>query len=48
MLMNNLDAEVAEDPANLVVRGGSREAARDRDRARAIDATPLDTLSDRE
>jgi urocanate hydratase len=28
MLMNNLDAEVAEDPANLVVYGGSGKAAR--------------------
>ena len=29
MLMNNLDPEVAEDPANLVVYGGSGKAARD-------------------
>src|SRR5258708_20863474 len=29
MLMNNLDPEVAEDPANLVVYGGSGNAARD-------------------
>ncbi|MCI0652649.1 MAG: urocanate hydratase, partial [Planctomycetes bacterium] len=28
MLMNNLDARVAEDPANLVVYGGSGKAAR--------------------
>src|SRR5437867_10955542 len=28
MLMNNLDPEVAEDPANLVVYGGSGKAAR--------------------
>ncbi|RKY29447.1 MAG: urocanate hydratase, partial [Planctomycetota bacterium] len=28
MLMNNLDAEVAEDPANLIVYGGSGKAAR--------------------
>ena len=31
MLMNNLDPEVAEDPANLVVYGGSGKAARDWD-----------------
>jgi urocanate hydratase len=29
MLMNNLDREVAEDPANLVVYGGNGKAARD-------------------
>ncbi|HEU4326256.1 MAG TPA: urocanate hydratase [Roseiflexaceae bacterium] len=29
MLMNNLDPEVAEDPANLVVYGGTGKAARD-------------------
>jgi len=29
MLMNNLDAEVAEDPAHLVVYGGTGKAARD-------------------
>jgi urocanate hydratase len=29
MLLNNLDPEVAEDPANLVVYGGSGKAARD-------------------
>jgi len=29
LLLNNLDAEVAEDPANLVVYGGSGKAARD-------------------
>jgi urocanate hydratase len=29
MLMNNLDSEVAEDPANLVVYGGNGKAARD-------------------
>src|SRR5262245_64822269 len=28
MLMNNLDPEVAEDPANLVVYGGTGKAAR--------------------
>ena len=36
MLMNNLDPEVAEDPANLVVYGGSGKAARDWDSFRAI------------
>ena len=29
MLMNNLDPEVAEDPANLIVYGGTGKAARD-------------------
>ncbi len=36
LLMNNLDPEVAEDPANLVVYGGSGKAARDWDSFRAI------------
>ncbi|MEO0651131.1 MAG: urocanate hydratase [Planctomycetota bacterium] len=36
MLLNNLDAEVAEDPANLVVYGGNGKAARDWDSLRAI------------
>ncbi|MFN0008124.1 MAG: urocanate hydratase [Planctomycetota bacterium] len=39
MLMNNLDPEVAEDPANLIVYGGSGKAARDWDSFRAIVAT---------
>ncbi|MGH7150566.1 MAG: urocanate hydratase, partial [Planctomycetota bacterium] len=39
MLMNNLDPEVAEDPKNLVVYGGSGKAARDWDCFRAIVAT---------
>ncbi len=39
MLMNNLDPEVAEDPANLIVYGGSGKAARDWDAFRAIVAT---------
>ncbi len=30
MLLNNLDAEVAEDPENLIVYGGTGQAARDR------------------
>jgi urocanate hydratase len=39
LLMNNLDPEVAEDPAQLVVYGGSGKAARDWDSFRAIVAT---------
>ncbi|HKE02146.1 MAG TPA: urocanate hydratase, partial [Planctomycetota bacterium] len=39
MLMNNLDPEVAEDAANLVVYGGSGKAARNWDAFRAIVAT---------
>jgi urocanate hydratase len=39
LLLNNLDAEVAEDPANLIVYGGSGKAARDWDAVRAIVAT---------
>jgi urocanate hydratase len=39
MLMNNLDPEVAEDAANLIVYGGSGKAARDWDAFRAIVAT---------
>ncbi len=39
MLMNNLDPEVAEDAANLVVYGGSGKAAREWDCFRAIVAT---------
>jgi len=39
MLMNNLDPEVAEDPANLVVYGGSGKAARDWESFQAIVAT---------
>jgi urocanate hydratase len=39
MLMNNLDPEVAEDPANLVVYGGSGKAARDWKSFQAIVAT---------
>ncbi len=35
-LLNNLDAEVAEDPARLIVYGGSGKAARDWDSLRAI------------
>jgi urocanate hydratase len=36
LLLNNLDAEVAEDPLHLVVYGGSGKAARDWDCAAAI------------
>jgi urocanate hydratase len=39
MLMNNLDPEVAEDPENLVVYGGSGKAARDWPSFQAIVAT---------
>ncbi|NUP97156.1 MAG: urocanate hydratase [Planctomycetaceae bacterium] len=39
LLMNNLDPEVAEDPANLVVYGGSGKAARDWPSFQAIVAT---------
>ncbi len=47
MLLNNLDAEVAEDPANLIVYGGSGKAARDWDSLKAIVAT-LERLEDDE
>ncbi|MBM3975704.1 MAG: urocanate hydratase [Planctomycetes bacterium] len=36
LLLNNLDAEVAEDPLHLIVYGGSGKAARDWDCAAAI------------
>ncbi|MGE0142014.1 MAG: urocanate hydratase [Planctomycetota bacterium] len=39
MLMNNLDAEVAEDPARLVVYGGSGRAARSHEALEGIVAT---------
>lgn len=39
MLLNNLDAEVAEDPANLVVYGGTGKAARDWEALGSIVAT---------
>ncbi len=44
MLLNNLDPEVGEDPANLVVYGGSGRAARSWDCVNAIVAT-LETLA---
>ncbi len=39
LLLNNLDAEVAEEPEELIVYGGSGKAARDWDALRAIVAT---------
>ena len=39
MLLNNLDPEVAEEPENLIVYGGSGKAARDWDAFRSIVAT---------
>jgi urocanate hydratase len=39
MLCNNLDPEVAEDPANLVVYGGSGRAARSHEALKAIVAS---------
>ena len=36
MLLNNLDQEVAEDPANLVVYGGTGQAARNRESMKQI------------
>jgi urocanate hydratase len=47
MLMNNLDAEVAENPAELIVYGGSGKAARNWDCYEAIIRT-LKTLEDDE
>jgi urocanate hydratase len=47
MLMNNLDPDVAEDPANLVVYGGTGKAARTWDDYHAIVAT-LRRLADDE
>src|SRR5881409_3751999 len=46
MLLNNLDAEVAERPEELVVYGGSGKAARNPDALRAIVATLLDLRDD--
>ena len=36
MLLNNLDAEVAEDPANLIVYGGTGQAARNTESVKEI------------
>jgi urocanate hydratase len=41
MLLNNLDAEVAERPEELIVYGGSGKAARDHDSLRALVASLL-------
>src|ERR671939_6646 len=41
MLMNNLDPDVAEDPANLVVYGGTGKAARTWDDFRRLEALGL-------
>ena len=46
-LLNNLDPEVAEDPANLIVYGGRGKAARDLDSLHAIVRT-LERLTDDE
>ena len=46
MLCNNLDPEVAEDPAKLVVYGGSGKAARNHEALRAIVAALLELGAD--
>jgi urocanate hydratase len=46
MLLNNLDAEVAERPEELVVYGGSGRAARNHDALRAIVASLLQLRDD--
>ncbi len=46
MLLNNLDPEVAEDPARLIVYGGSGKAARNPEALRAIVRTLLELESD--
>src|SRR5256714_8085616 len=46
MLLNNLDAEVAERPEDLVVYGGSGKAARNHDALRAIVASLLELGQD--
>src|SRR5216110_895456 len=46
MLLNNLDADVAENPAELVVYGGSGRAARSHDALRAIVGSLLELRSD--
>jgi urocanate hydratase len=46
MLCNNLDPEVAEDPARLIVYGGSGRAARSHDALRAIVRTLLELEND--
>jgi urocanate hydratase len=46
MLLNNLDAEVAEKPKELVVYGGSGRAARSHEALRAIVASLLQLRAD--
>src|SRR3954452_19001987 len=46
MLCNNLDPEVAEDPANLVVYGGSGRAPRSHEALKSIVATLLELEDD--
>jgi urocanate hydratase len=46
MLLNNLDAEVAEDPSRLVVYGGTGQAARNRTALEAIIRALLDLRED--
>src|SRR5712671_7533530 len=46
MLLNNLDADVAENPAELVVYGGSGRAARSHDALRAIVGSLLELRAD--
>jgi urocanate hydratase len=46
MLLNNLDPEVAEDPARLIVYGGSGRAARSPEALRAIVRTLIDLEND--
>jgi urocanate hydratase len=46
MLLNNLDPEVAEDPARLIVYGGSGKAARNPEALRAIVRTLLELEDD--
>jgi urocanate hydratase len=41
MFLNNLDAEVAEDPDNLIVYGGTGQAARNREAVEKIIACLL-------
>ena len=46
MLLNNLDSEVAEDPNNLIVYGGSGQAARNRESLEKIIKVLLDLEED--
>ena len=46
MLLNNLDPEVAEDPARLIVYGGSGKAARNPEALRAIVAALIELEAD--